>query len=250
MRIVSVSNQKGGVGKTSTAINLSAYLAQAGKKVLLVDLDPQGSSTTHLGIDKWNLTKTMYDILMGNGNLEDMVRSTEIPNFYIAPTNNVLGKAEIELSSKLARESVLAKKFQNLDYDYVLIDTPPALGFLTLNALVACDTILVPIQCEFFALEGTIMLHELLDIIRDQLDHTMRRRYLLTMFDGRTNLSRDVVQKVREHFGDQVYETIIPQSIKIAEAPSYGKPISLYDPESPGALAYKALAQEVIANER
>jgi len=247
MEVIAVANQKGGSGKTTTSVNLSTYLAVLGKRTLLVDMDPQGSSTTHFGIDKWHLEKTLYDVLLGSLNLSDIIIPTGIAGLDLAPTNNRLARAELELVNKLARESVLKNKLQALQgYDFVIIDTPPTLSFLTLNALVACDTILIPIQTEFFALEGMTMLLELVEMISKELGHSMRRRYLLTMYDARTNLSKDVARKVKEHFQEEVFKTVIPQNIKLAEAPSYGKAIYSLAPESPGAEAYAQLAKEVI----
>lgn len=247
MQIIAVANQKGGCGKTTTTVNLAAYLALNGKKTLLVDLDPQGSSTRHLGLNE--LDKTMYDVLMKGVDIKALIRNTMVPGLDIAPTNNFLGKAELELATKLtARESVLRPKLRALDgYDYVLIDTPPTLGFLTLNALVASDMVLIPIQTQFFALMGLSMILDLLELIRNDLGYDIQKKYLLTIFDPRTKMSKEVVTQVRESLGEDVFKTVIPNNIRLAEAPSYGLPVSLHAPDSPGALAYSNLANEVIA---
>lgn len=250
MKAVSISNQKGGSGKSTTAVNLSAYLALAGKQVLLIDLDPQGSLTTHLGIDKRSLERTVYDVLLGQASLSDIIIHTDTPCLDLAPTNNLLGKAEFELFGKEGRESILESKMTGLEnYDYVIIDTPPNLYNLTLNALMACDTVLIPIDSTFYALEGLAVITELLDMLENELGHTLTRRYLLTKYDARTNLSKDVESKLKELFGDEVLKTIIPANIRLAVAPSYGKPIYAVDPESLGAQAYKKLAEEIL-NER
>ena len=247
MMVVSISNQKGGSGKSTTAVNLSAYMALAGKRVLLIDLDPQGSPTTHLGIDKNSLEKTMYDVMLGRANLSDVIMSTETPGLYIAPTNNLLGKAEFELFKQEERASILDSKMAGLDYDYVIIDTPPNLYNLTLNALMASDTIVIPIDSTFYALEGLAVITELLDMIESELGHALTRRYLLTKYDSRTNLSKEVEGKLRELFGDAVFKTVIPANIRLAVAPSYGKPIYAVDPESIGAQAYNRLSKEFLA---
>ncbi|MCC7570305.1 ParA family protein [Candidatus Micrarchaeota archaeon] len=247
MQIIAIANQKGGCGKTTTTVNLAAYLALNGKKTLLVDLDPQGSSTRHLGLNE--LDKTMYDVLMRGLDIRALIKNTMVSGLDIAPTNNFLGKAELELASKLtARESVLRPKLRGLEgYDYVLIDTPPTLGFLTLNALVASDMVLIPIQTQFFALMGLSMILDLLELIKNDLGYDIQKKYLLTLFDPRTKMAKEIVAQVRDSLGEDVFKTVIPNNIRLAEAPSYGVPISIHAPESPGALAYSNLANEVIA---
>ena len=247
MQIIAIANQKGGCGKTTTAVNLAAYLALNGKKTLLVDLDPQGSSTRHLGLNE--LDKTMYDVLMRGLDIRALIKNTMVSDLDIAPTNNFLGKAELELASKLtARESVLRPKLRSLEgYDYVLIDTPPTLGFLTLNALVASDMVLIPIQTQFFALMGLSMILDLLELIKTDLGYDIKKRYLLTIFDPRTKMAKEIVAQVKESLGEDVFKTVIPNNIRLAEAPSYGLPISIHAPDSPGALAYSNLAKEVMA---
>jgi len=247
MQVIAIANQKGGCGKTTTTVNLAAYLALNGKRTLLVDLDPQGSSTRHLGLNE--LDKTMYDVLMRGLDIRALIKNTMVSDLDIAPTNNFLGKAELELASKLtARESVLRPKLRSLEgYDYVLIDTPPTLGFLTLNALVASDMVLIPIQTQFFALMGLSMILDLLELIKNDLGYDIQKKYLLTLFDPRTKMAKEIVTQVRESLGEDVFKTVIPNNIRLAEAPSYGLPISIHAPESPGALAYSNLAKEVIA---
>ena len=248
MKIVSISNQKGGSAKSTTAVNLAAYLALAGKRVLLIDLDPQGSATTHLGIDKAHLEKTMYDVMSDKAYLSDVIIPTETQGLDICPTNNQLGKSEFELFNRENRDLVLKSKMAGINgYDIVLIDTAPNLYNLTLNALMAADTVMIPIDSTFYALEGLAVITELLDSIESELNHALIRRYLLTKYDSRTNLSREVESKLRELFGENVFKTVIPMNVRLATAPSYGKPIYAVDPESIGAIAYNKLCEEFLA---
>lgn len=248
MEVISVANQKGGCGKTTTAVNLSAYLAQKGRRTLLIDLDPQGAATTSLGVKKRKLEKTVYNVMVDDIGLSDVIIPEVAPGFDIAPANMNLSAAEQGLVNQPGRETIIKMKLKALNgYDYVLIDTPPSLGILTLNSLVACNTLIIPVQTEYFAMEGMSQLLKIIKMVEERLlGSSIKRRYLLTMYDARTNLSKEVAGQVREHFKDEVYSTIIPRSVKLAEAPSHGKPISLHEPDSPGALAYKQLADEVI----
>ncbi len=247
MEVVAIANQKGGCGKTTTAVNLSACLAAKGKKVLLIDLDPQGSATTHLAIS--NFENTMYEAMLGDLSLSQLTTPTDIDGLDIIPADKRLGKAEMEIAGKsIARERILKPKIQTQnDYDFIIIDTPPNLGFLTINAMVASDTVLVPIQTEFFAIQGLSMILDLAKAISEGLGQDLKLRYLLTMYDARTKMGKEVITRVRELLGDDVFKVVIPRSIKLAEAPSYGKPIHLIDPEAPAAKAYSQLAGEVIA---
>jgi chromosome partitioning protein len=250
MEVIAVANQKGGSGKTTTAVNLSAYLAVRGKHTLLIDLDPQGAATTGLGIDKWRLNKTVYNTMVGDLDLADVAVPTKVNGLDLAPTNIDLSGAELELVSQLGRETILKHRIEMLKgYDFVIIDTPPSLGILTLNSLVACSKLIIPIQAEYFALEGMSQLLKVVDMVGERLGNKMKCRFLLTMYDGRTKLSKEVAEQVREHFKDAVFQVIVPRNVTLAEAPSYGMPIHLYDPQSAGALAYEQLADEVIDNE-
>jgi len=246
MEVVAIANQKGGCGKTTTAVNLSACLAAKGKRVLLIDLDPQGSATTHLAIN--NFENTMYEAMMGDLSLSQLTTPTEINGLDIIPADKRLGKAEMEIAGKsIARERILKPKIQTQHgYDFIIIDTPPNLGFLTINAMVASDTVLVPIQTEFFAIQGLSMILDLAKAISEGLGQDLKLRYLLTMYDARTKMGKEVITRVRELLGEDVFKVVIPRSIKLAEAPSYGKPIHLIDPEAPAAKAYSQLADEVI----
>jgi len=248
-KIVAIANQKGGVGKTTTAINLSACLAYLNKKTMLIDLDPQGNSTTGLGIDKRNTSLSAYDIIINDKTVEDVVIPTVQNNLVICPSNINLAGAEVELVSQISRESRLADALEPVlsKYDYIMIDCPPSLGLLTLNALTAANTVLVPIQCEYFALEGLSQLMETIKIVQRRLNPSLSvEGVVLTMFDSRTNLSIEVAEEVRRHFSDRVYQTVIPRNVKLSEAPSYGLPIVMYDKNSKGAEAYLNLAQEFI----
>lgn len=250
-KIISISNQKGGVGKTTTAVNLSASLSLLGCRVLLVDFDPQSNTSSGVGIVLDDGDKHIYHSLIGNCSLDEIVRETRIKNLFLAPSNNSLIGSEIELLEMDSRESILSKILEKQieNYEYIIIDCPPSLGLLTLNALTACDSLLVPVQCEYFALEGLKSLLGTFDLVRRRLNPSIIiEGFLLTMFDSRTRLSHDISENVRLHFGDKVFNTIIPRNIKLCEAPSYGLPICLYDISSKGAQHYLMLAREI--NER
>ncbi|MCD6323004.1 MAG: ParA family protein [Clostridiales bacterium] len=249
-KIIAVANQKGGVGKTTTAVNLSACLAYLGKRTLLVDNDPQGNSSSGLGIDKDHVEKSIYDVLINETDIRTVIRETMMKKLYICPANIQLVGAEVELVNQIMRESRLKESLNDIrdEYDYILIDCPPSLGLLTLNSLTAADTILVPIQCEYYALEGLTQLMSTVKLVRKHLNSTLQvEGVVLTMFDARTNLSLEVVESVRNHFNDKVYGTLIPRNVRLSEAPSYGLPIILYDKSSKGAESYMSLAKEVIA---
>lgn len=249
-RVIAVANQKGGVGKTTTAVNLSACLAEAGKKTLIIDIDPQGNTTQGLGIDKTSLTQTTYDILLQTKNIYDVIGEDVYPNLDLLPANIDLAGAEIELIQVADNSYILKKAVAEIkeSYDFILIDCPPSLSLLTINALTAADTVLVPLQCEFYALEGLSQLMYTIDLIRERLNPDLSiEGIVFTMYDARTNLSLEVVEEVRRELNNtNIYKTIIPRNVRLSEAPSYGEPIAKYDPNSKGAMAYKELAQEVI----
>ena len=252
-RIYTIANQKGGVGKTTTAINLGAYLAYYGQKTLLVDLDPQSNATSCLKIDKYHVKGGTYDVLIGAAPAVNFILHNPRIKISLLPASPALAGGEVELVNELARESRLKKGLLPLHdrYDYILIDCPPSLGLLTLNGLVAAqDGLVIPVQCEYLALEGISQLTQTLERVREALYPELAvRGVVMTMFDGRTTLANQVVEEVRRYFGEKVFETVIPRSVRLAEAPSYGQPISVYAPSSTGALAYAALAQEILAED-
>jgi chromosome partitioning protein len=248
-KVIAIANQKGGVGKTTTAVNLSACLAYKGKSVVVIDVDPQGNTTSGLGIDKQNIRKSIYEVIINDESVEDALMPTMIENLYICPSNIQLVGAEVELVSVISRETRLKVALQDIrdKYDFIIIDCPPSLGLLTLNALTAADTILVPIQCEYYALEGLSQLMNTIKLVQRHLNPALDvEGVVLTMFDARTNLSIQVVEDVKKYFRNKVYRTIIPRNVRLSEAPSFGLPIILYDPKSKGAECYLDLAQEVI----
>ena len=248
-KIIAIANQKGGVGKTTTNVNLSACLARNGKKVLTIDIDPQGNTTSGLGIDKESLGLSVYEVMINNENVHDAILETQVKNLYLLPSNIQLVGAEIELTGMIAREHILKGVLEPLrdEFDFILIDCPPSLGLLTLNALTAADKILVPIQCEFFALEGLSQLINTVGIVSKRLNPGLSMEgVVLTMYDPRTNLSQQVVDEVKGYFNNKVYDTMIPRNVRLGEAPSFGLPIIMYDPASSGARAYMQLAEEFI----
>lgn len=251
-RILAVANQKGGVGKTTTAVNLAACLAEAGKKTLIVDLDPQGNATVGLGIDRGGLSASTYELLMGSRAASEAVRHISPDGLALIPSSPALAGAEIELVPMLAREQILSRALAGISsgYDFVFLDCPPSLGLLTVNALVAAAGLLVPIQCEYYALEGISALLETVRRVQASVNPSLSiYGILLTMADARTNLTEQVIQNVRGYFGDLVFQTVIPRNVRLSEAPGFGKPITSYDPTAPGAAAYRALAKEVIERE-
>jgi chromosome partitioning protein len=245
--VVALANQKGGVGKSTTTINLGAGLALQGERVLLVDIDPQANTTSGLGIDRERLARTIYDVLVEDIAVEDVIEPTSMRDLFVLPSTIELAGAEIELVSMLARENRLRNAIDKVrgEFDFILVDCPPSLGLLSINGLTAADEVLIPIQCEYYALEGVGLLMRNIGLVRRQLNPELDvEGMVLTMFDGRTTLSSDVVRQVREHFGDTTYRTVVPRTVRLSEAPSYGEPIEAFDPMSRGAIAYRELARE------
>ncbi|MBS4534957.1 ParA family protein [Clostridium sp. D2Q-14] len=248
-KVLAIFNQKGGVGKTTTNVNLSACIAKLDKKVLVIDTDPQGNSTSGLGIDKKSLDNSIYDILIENEDIENTIIETGIENLHLIPSNVDLAGAEIELTSREDRETILKNAINKIKdkYDYIFVDCPPSLGLLTINSLVAVDSVIIPIQCEYYALEGVSQLMSTIKLVKQGLNPKLEvEGVVLSMFDGRTNLSIQVVDEVKKFFRGKVYTTIIPRNVRLAEAPSYGIPIIDYDSKSKGAIAYMELAEEFL----
>lgn len=250
-KIISIANQKGGVGKTTTSVNLSTLLAKRGKKVLLIDADPQGNATSGVGMDK-NVELSVYDMLISDEvESKDIIQKTEIKNLYICPSNINLAGAEVELVSMMSREYRMKEKLEQIksDFDYIIIDCPPSLGLITLNSFTASNSVLIPVQCEYYALEGLGQLINTINLVKKHLNTELEiEGALLTMYDIRTNLSNQVVKEVNKYFENKVYKTVIPRNVKLSEAPSYGMPISIYDPRSKGAKSYDKLVKEFLKN--
>lgn len=251
-KVIAVANQKGGVGKTTTAVNVSTILAKKGKRVILIDADPQGNATSGLGVDKETEYST-YDLLVDDVDIISVLQDTCVKTLKICPSNVNLAGAEVELVSKMSREQRLKEKIDTIrdDVDFVIIDCPPSLGLITLNAFTAANSVLIPVQCEYYALEGLGQLINTIELVKKHLNKNLEiEGAVLTMYDVRTNLSNQVVREVKRYFDDKVYKTVIPRNVKLSEAPSFGMPISLYDPKSKGARCYEKLTKEVLANNK
>ena len=247
-KVISVANQKGGVGKTTTTVNLGTILAKKGKKVLLIDADPQGNATSGLGVDK-DVELSLYDVLVNETELESTIQDTMIKNLKLCPSNINLAGAEVELVSMMSREQRLKEKLEEIKegFDYILIDCPPSLGLITLNSFTASDSVLIPVQCEYYALEGLGQLINTINLVKKHLNKNIQiEGALLTMYDIRTNLSNQVVKEVKKYFENKVYKTVIPRNVRLSEAPSYGMPITEYDPRSKGAKSYMKFAKEFL----
>lgn len=252
-RIIAIANQKGGVGKTTTSINLSSCIAAKGKKVLVIDMDPQGNTTSGYGIEKNELENTIYELIMGDCTVEDCILKEVLPNISILPSNVNLAAAEIELIGVKDKDFILKNEIDWVkdNYDFVIIDCPPSLNLLTVNAMTTADSVLVPIQCEYYALEGLSQLIHTVNLVKERLNPDLDMDgVVFTMYDSRTNLSNQVVDNVKSNLKQKVYHTLIPRNIRLAEAPSYGQPINVYDPKSAGSESYMALAEEVINNNK
>ena len=250
---IACTNQKGGVGKTTTVVNVATYLALAGERVLVIDLDPQGNATSGFGIEKRDVERSVYDALLGSVPMTELVIRTSVLRLDLIPSSLALAGAEVELAGFIAREHRLANALEGVaaDYDYVILDCPPSLGLLTVNALTAADSVLIPIQCEYYALEGLSQLTATINLVRDHLNPDLAiKGVVLTMFDARTNLSTEVAAEVRRHLGSSVYKTVVPRSVRLSEAPSHGLPIALYRPDSKGADAYRELTGEFLRRDQ
>lgn len=251
-RIIVIANQKGGVGKTTTAVNLAACMAQLDKKTLLIDSDPQGNATSGMGVDKRELKNSIYDVLINHVPIHQAILHSTVKKLDILPSNIDLAGAEIEMVSMISRETILARAVQEIreEYEYIFIDAPPSLGLITLNAFAAADQVLIPIQCEFYALEGLSQLIKTISLIKKHINKTLEvEGVVLTMYDGRTNLSIQVVEEVKRFFAQKVHRAVIPRNVRLGEAPSHGKPITVYDPKCAGAEAYMDLARELMETE-
>ncbi len=249
-KVFSVCNQKGGVGKTTTSVNLSAFLASQGKKVLLIDMDPQGNATSAAGLQKDNTSPSIYEVLIDGESIENALKETKTPNLFVLPSNTSLAGAEIELVGEMAREFRLRDRIKSVAelFDFIIIDTPPSLSLLTINALAATDMVIIPIQCEYFALEGLSQLLKTIDMVKGNLHPELKiAGILLTMYDSRLILNNEVVADIREHFPELVFETLVPRNVRLSEAPSFGMPILYYDATSSGSVAYENFSKELLA---